>query len=62
MSRMCHFFVVTATVSISLTYEIKAINPVGEPSNTMQMVPAQKEQILATQRERGVVNPSTVKR
>ena len=52
----------TVTVSISLSYETKFVNPVGEPSNTMQMVPTHKQQILATQRVRGVVNSSSVKR
>jgi hypothetical protein len=48
-------------VSISLSYETKVINQVGEPSNTMSTVSAHKEQLLAIQRVRGVVNPSKVK-
>src|SRR3990170_2113812 len=38
----------------------KVINPVGEPSNTLLAAPAHKQQILATQREQGVVNPSMI--
>mgnify|MGYP005823593991 CR=1 FL=1 len=39
---------------------IKVINPVGEPNNYSLAVPGHKQQILETQREQGVVNPSTV--
>ena len=49
-------------VGISLSDEAKVIEPVGEPRNTMEMIPAHKEQILATSPVRGVVNPSRVKR
>ena len=38
----------------------KVINPVGEPINNSLVAHAHKQQILATQREQGVVNPLAV--
>ena len=47
-------------VGISLSDETKVIELVGEPRNTTKTVPAYKEQILATRRVKGVVNPFRV--
>ena len=49
-------------VGISLSYENKVIEPVGEPPHTTETTPAQKLQILATRHVKGVVNPFRVRR
>ena len=38
----------------------KVINPVGEPRNTLLVVPSHKITNTCTEREQGVVNPSAV--
>ena len=47
-------------VSISLSYETKVINPVGESHNNSLAAPAHKITNPRTQREQGVVNPLAI--
>ena len=47
-------------VSISLSYETKVINLVGESRNNSLVVPAHKITNPCTQRKQGVVNPLAV--
>ena len=44
-------------VSISLSYETKVIEPVGESHNTSLAVPAHKQQILAPNANKGLSIP-----
>src|SRR3989337_4477402 len=44
-------------VSISLSYETKVINPVGESHNTSLAAPAHKQQILAPNAIKGLSIP-----
>ena len=47
-------------ISISLSYETKVINLVGESCNNSLAAPAHKTTNPRTQREQGVVNPLAV--